>query len=410
MLGQTMTRGTGQHGDSSGRGLAVGYFGPELVRGGAPEVMVEVANAVAAGGSDMHLFLSRSPDEDMAARLSHGVKVHLWNARPRILHRGPWRRLGRRLTRAARLVCVVNREKLNCVIADIQQNVHDATLLRALGILRVPVIARLGTLLSRKPGCGGRGRRLRVTYRYADAVVVPSRMAKADAQATLGLPSARIHVIENCIDSDRIHRLSFEPTPEASGPVLLYVGDLAEGKDLPTLVRAAEVLTHETGRDGWRSSWVVWIVGDGPQREQLQRMVGERGLTDRFVFFGFQANPWSFMRRARVFVATSIVDGFMLSLVEAAAIGVPVVYPDYGVGAGDYLREAGIGKEFRAECGDSLAHAIQAELDLPCRLDEDQAERISRMFGRDRFAARYRELIASTCCGPRRRVASFPAE
>lgn len=84
--------------------------------------------------------------------------------------------------------------------------------------------------------------------------------------------------------------------------VLLAVGRLIDVKDYPTQLRALALLrrTEDAG---------LSILGEGPERQALERMVVELGL-DRFVRMpGFVANPFAYMARASVYVLSSVREG-----------------------------------------------------------------------------------------------------
>lgn len=75
-------------------------------------------------------------------------------------------------------------------------------------------------------------------------------------------------------------------------------------------------------------AWCLTVVGDGPQRVEIERRVAERGLC-RVSFEGFKA-PEDYYRRASLLMLTSEFEGFPLVLAEAMSFGVvPVVYGSY---------------------------------------------------------------------------------
>jgi glycosyltransferase involved in cell wall biosynthesis len=75
------------------------------------------------------------------------------------------------------------------------------------------------------------------------------------------------------------------------------------------------------------------IIGDGPERGNLQELIAALGLKQHVQLPGYSANPWSSMGRADVFVLPSEEEAFGLVLVEAMACGVTVVATD-AVGGG----------------------------------------------------------------------------
>ncbi|WP_367307039.1 glycosyltransferase [Alicyclobacillus acidocaldarius] len=67
------------------------------------------------------------------------------------------------------------------------------------------------------------------------------------------------------------------------------------------------------------------IIGDGPDREALERLAQELGLGARVRWVGWLDDPWSCVGEASLLLLTSDVEGFGMVLVEALARGIPVV-------------------------------------------------------------------------------------
>ena len=72
------------------------------------------------------------------------------------------------------------------------------------------------------------------------------------------------------------------------------------------------------------------IVGDGPEREALQRAAAGRREADRVEFVGATAAPEEFLAAMDVFALTSVTEQMPLSVLEAMGSGLPVVSFDVG--------------------------------------------------------------------------------
>lgn len=79
------------------------------------------------------------------------------------------------------------------------------------------------------------------------------------------------------------------------------------------------------------------ILGDGPERKSLGRMIDDYNLMEYVDMPGFVANPYMYMHRASVFVLSSHWEGFGLVLVEALVAGVPVVATNCPTGPNEIL-------------------------------------------------------------------------
>lgn len=69
----------------------------------------------------------------------------------------------------------------------------------------------------------------------------------------------------------------------------------------------------------------VYILGEGPDHQQLQTQIDELGLNDTCVLLGFNDNPYKFVADSDLFVCSSYKEGFSTAVTEALVLGVPVV-------------------------------------------------------------------------------------
>lgn len=111
--------------------------------------------------------------------------------------------------------------------------------------------------------------------------------------------------------------------PASPDPVrLIMVARLQPQKDHPTLFRALSGLQDR--------NWTLELVGDGPDRESLQNLARDLGLTDRVIFSGQRLDVPQRLKEADVFVLATRWEGFPRSILEAMRAGLPVVATDVG--------------------------------------------------------------------------------
>ena len=137
-----------------------------------------------------------------------------------------------------------------------------------------------------------------------------------------GIPPERIFNPPNLYDPDL-----YRPDPGVAKDIdVLYVGNLVAVKRLDVLLAAAARLAH--ARPGFR----MVLVGDGVRRRDLEYLATELRLGAAVTFVG--ARPFEeiadWLRRSRVFVMTSEMEGLPQAMIEAMSCGVPVVVPDTG--------------------------------------------------------------------------------
>jgi glycosyltransferase involved in cell wall biosynthesis len=133
--------------------------------------------------------------------------------------------------------------------------------------------------------------------------------------------------------------------------VVMGVGRLVPVKGFDVLVEALPAVAAAV------PSTCVVLVGDGPERDALERRVAALGLADRVRFAGAQPDVVRYLAAADVLAAPSRNEGMGRALVEALALGVPVVASVVG-GIPDVVTDRQDGRLVPAEDPRALAEAL----------------------------------------------------
>jgi glycosyltransferase involved in cell wall biosynthesis len=139
------------------------------------------------------------------------------------------------------------------------------------------------------------------------------------------VPLWKIEVVLNGIDTEPVADLAPPAAVRASldipegVPVVGTVGRLVEVKQQSAMIRAVARLRE------CRPDVYLLLVGDGPERDNLERSARDHGVADRVRFAGYQSRPEQFLRIMNAFVLTSRSEGLPVSLLEAWVERVPVV-------------------------------------------------------------------------------------
>lgn len=114
--------------------------------------------------------------------------------------------------------------------------------------------------------------------------------------------------------------------------IFLTVGRLVKVKNIGLQIRALAVIIEQ------HPEVELWIVGDGPQRLNLESEVQKLGLAEKVKFWGWQEDLAKFYQQADAFVLTSDYEGWGLAVVGAAASGLPIIMTDVGC-AGELIKD-----------------------------------------------------------------------
>lgn len=167
-------------------------------------------------------------------------------------------------------------------------------------------------------------------YRFVDTVVTQTKIGE---QWILDNTSAkRVITIPNPL---LLPLPDFEPkvlpNKQHDRKLILGVGRLTNQKQFDHLIGAFAKIAHQHDR------WDLAIVGEGENREQLNELIIDQGLSERVHLVGRAGNISDWYEAADIFAMTSITEGFPNALIEAMAHGVPSISYDCLTGPAEVI-------------------------------------------------------------------------
>ena len=376
------------------RALRIAYVNGSLDVGGAERQMMALAAHLPRDRFSVDFVLLNHRGALAPAAEAAGAKVRVlgWPRKQGRLH------VLRRLATSARFPRVLRAGHYDIVDAWVFSSYAITTATRPLH--RIPVVMSGRRCLSAFKGQHGLFNRLLdvLARRWTDAIVANSEAVRADVAEREHVAAQRIRVIYNGVEIPPAMPASEREAIRMGwgfGPDDVVVGSVANykpRKGLETLLRAAAALHPQV--PGLR----MVLVGEGPLRPVLERMISELGLTGVVVLHGREPDARRLYGAFDVVAHASEREGLPNVVLEAAAAGRAIVATAAGgtpevvlagesgliVPVGD---EEGFERELLRLVGDP---ALRERLGAAAR------ERAATVFGMDRFvaetAALYEEL------------------
>ncbi|MEF8823758.1 MAG: glycosyltransferase [Desulfohalobiaceae bacterium] len=273
------------------------------------------------------------------------------------------------LTSVPGLIRYLRSERPSSLLAAKDRAGRAALLARRMAKVPTRVVLRLGMHLSQSLEGKTRLEKalriypMRLLYPWADGIIAVSDGVADDLAAVTHIPRSGISVLANPVITPELHRMAAQESlsewfSRAEPALIVAVGRLTRQKGFDVLLSAfAELLRHR------RAS--LLILGEGPERQKLERQAEELGLGDRVHLPGFDANPYAYLARADLFVLSSRFEGSPNVLKEALALGTPVVATDCRSGPREILKDGRYGPLVPVDDPKSLAEAMERVLAAP---------------------------------------------
>ncbi|MEX0917674.1 MAG: glycosyltransferase [Candidatus Paceibacterota bacterium] len=203
---------------------------------------------------------------------------------------------------------------------------------------------------------------IRLFYPQADGWIAVSKGVAQHMAKYAGLKAEHVTIIYNPVITPALYEQAKEPVDhpffQAHEPVLLAVGRISAEKDYPTLLKAFHLVNAKTPTH-------LIILGDGPDRTEIEQLVERLELIDHVSLMGAVANPYPYFARSDLYVLSSTREGLPTTLVEALALGTKVVSTDCPSGPREILNDGAYGTLIPVGDPIALADAIAASLHSP---------------------------------------------
>ncbi len=337
-------------------------FLPSLTGGGAERAMLNLARS----------FSQRGILVDLVLLSREGAYIDQVPSNVRVIDFG-----GRKLAMSFHLLWnYLHQEKPTILMTTLDEPSLAALWIRALSRLiqadrhvsNMPIIVNVQNNISTESQHSKRWKtRLmplfaKLFFPWAEAIVPVSEGVGEDL-IHLGIPAEQVKVIHNPIVTPALFSQASEPIEHpwlipGHVPILVAVGRLTQQKDFSTLLQAfAKARAIRPMK--------LIILGEGELRSELEALMHQLDIQEHVSLPGFVANPFAYVARSDLFVLSSLFEGLPTVLIEAMAVGTPVVATDCPSGPYEILQGGQYGPLVKMSSINELASAILLRLDQP---------------------------------------------
>lgn len=233
---------------------------------------------------------------------------------------------------------------------------------------------------------------VRLLYNKADKIIAVSDFSRNDLIQNFGIRPEKIITIYNPVDINKIKILAEEevshPWFKDKIPVVLAIGRLSKEKGFDYLLRAFAIVSE-------KMDVRLLVVGEGEEEISLKNLSKSIGIDKDVVFLGFEKNPYKYMRRATIYVMSSLYEGFPNVLIEAMVCDLPVISTVYNPNSNEIVENEKTGLLVPVADEGALSDAILKLLNDPSeriRLAANAREKVKE-FSVEKIAGIYRKAL-----------------
>ena len=318
----------------------IAFFTPTLHGGGAERMMIDIANEFILRGYDVDLLIVTSDGADLLELINPDINLIDFSCR-------------RMQYVIYKLSSYLKKSNPDAIIST-QFHANLALAISSTIVsFRGRVIYRLCIMMTTYWKGNSVLRNLKswlflklfmtISLKRADLIIAQTKAMKDEIIKDYKAEENKIKIIPNFIDQSKIDVLASEHVEhdwfinKNNIPVILSAGRLDLQKDWYTLLFAFKKLQAKI-------KVRLIIIGDGPDKEKLREFIVKNNLDSYISLAGFQINPFSWIKRADLFVLSTFGEGFPNVVIQSLACNCAVVSTDVPSAPREILQDGKWGK------------------------------------------------------------------
>ena len=174
------------------------------------------------------------------------------------------------------------------------------------------------------------------TIRKADKIVTVSEDMRRFYIENDKIPNDKIVSIYNSCDLDKINEASKEEIDKykeifENKKVVISLGRFIKQKGQWSLIKAFSKIVEE------HKEYKLVIFGRGEEKEYLQKLIDGLKINENVFLLNFVSNPYKYLKNSEIYVCSSLFEGCSNSILEAMAVGLPIIATDCEYGNKEIL-------------------------------------------------------------------------
>lgn len=216
-------------------------------------------------------------------------------------------------------------------------------------------------------------------YNQADRIIAISS-GIYDFLKTKGVKESKMRILYNPLDANLVRHKSQAKCEIELDNYIIFIGRLSPVKNLFFLIDSFKLVLQQY------PELTLLLVGDGVERNNLERYVQEKGIASSVIFTGAIINPYPYLKGAKVLILPSFSEAVPTVILESFVLGKTVVATP-NLGAKDLLKNGELGYIISSfDNAQEMASAIVKGIEIPYSTDALEKEAMIYSFEEKEFA------------------------
>lgn len=161
-------------------------------------------------------------------------------------------------------------------------------------------------------------------FEKLQTIATVSEQCKTVLQDCFPTQKEKVKVMYNIVSKSLIQKMAqAEINIEKSKPILLSIGRLHSQKGFDIAIKAATILQQKN------IDFIWYIIGEGAERTNLEKIIAENKLNNSFVLLGLKENPYPYIKAATIVIQSSRYEGKSIAIDEAKILCKPIVVTNF---------------------------------------------------------------------------------